>query len=307
MLKRRRLLVMLFVVVSMLALGANFAVMADAGEKIQLRYVVPENQTLVYEVIRQDISHFDEVFEMPMPIQITKQREVYSIAYGETQEDGTTPFVIRMLEVEIDGINLADVYGEDGLGSFMELSGYMNDQGGVEIEKISFPLLDELSDLLGIDIDLNEILPDNQFDFPDEPIAVGDSWYIKDSFPLKGIPLVERFDVDAEGTITLAAIEVTTNTATIREDLTISGEILMSITQEDEPTLPSDISFHATLEGGSEGSSIIDIHTGQPVSSEMVMSQVLRMHISIPGMPGTEQTGTITAITKMERRLIDRQ
>lgn len=86
MLKRRRLLVMLFVVVSMLALGANFAVMADAGEKIQLRYVVPENQTLVYEVIRQDISHFDEVFEMPMPIQITKQREVYSIAYGETQE-----------------------------------------------------------------------------------------------------------------------------------------------------------------------------------------------------------------------------
>lgn len=68
MLKRRRLLVMLFVVVSMLALGANFAVMADAGEKIQLRYVVPENQTLVYEVIRQDISHFDEVFEMPMPV-----------------------------------------------------------------------------------------------------------------------------------------------------------------------------------------------------------------------------------------------
>ncbi len=301
MLKRRRLPLIMLAAVTVLAFGAIFAAMANEGEKIQFRFVVPENQTLVYETVTKLTMNLGEALGIPMPGQTVEEREVYSLEFGETQADGTTPFVFRIRDIVIDGINLADVFGEDAPEFLLEFSGVMNARGG--IEQISFGEYNELYDELGID--MNAMLRDLVVPYPDEPVAIGDSWYVEDTIPFDGIPEMGRFDVEVEATYTLVAVDAAANTATIKSDVKGFVEFEVRITPDEEPTLPGDMIMHIVIEIDGEGTSVIDLATGQLIASEAFLTQLMGMNISMPGMPGAEETVTMPIDMEVNVRLID--
>lgn len=303
MLKRRTLPLVLLIAVAMTVFGATFAAAADTGEKIQLRFEVPENQTLVYEIVTQLTMNLGELLGLPMPDQTIEERQVYSLEFGETQADGTTPFVFRIRELVIDGVNLADVLGADAPEYFMEMSGVVNARGG--IEQIHFSEYDELFNELGID--LHAMLRDLIVPYPDAPVGIGDSWHVEDVIPFDGMPELGRFDVSVEATYTLVAIDAAANTATIHTTAKGFVEAETRITPDEDPTLPGEMTMYMVIEIEGEGIQVIDLATGQLISSEASLIQWLGMNFSIPGMPGTDEVLTMPIRMEVKMRLIDWQ
>lgn len=300
MFNRRALPLILLVATVMMAFGASFVAAANQSEQIQFQFSIPENQTLVYETVTLATMNLGEAMGMPMS-QTIEERQVYSLEFGETQDDGTTPFTFRILEIVVDGVDLGEVLGGNDLGNFVEYSGYMNAKGG--IEQIHFPQYAEIFEELGIDID--EMLQNIVVPFPEEPLTVGDTWQESQSIPFSFIPGVDGMDFTVNATYTLTDLDTAANTATIETVMQGHMDAEIRITPEDDPTLSEELTMTMVIDIQAEGASVIEISSGQLVSMNISMLQLAEIHLAIPGLPGAAETVTMPMTIEMEVRRIE--
>lgn len=300
----RRITMFIGLVAALIA-AMGMSLVAAETEQVQLQYVVPENETQVYEMISTTSLDFGEGLGMPMS-ETLEQRVVFSIDFGEKSEDETTPFTYRMLEINMFGMDLIELMNEmdpEGAeeleGLFHEFSGRMHPDGRIAEMKFA----PGLADLEELSLDLDSMLQDLAVPFPDEMLAVGDSWQVTQDIDLGEVmPEIEFSDFTQETTFTLLAFDTAANTATI-ESIAVGAmkaEIIM--TPDDDPTLTESLHMTIEIEMEIEGIMEIELTTGQLNSSRMMVLQLT--HLSLPAMPGlSDQPETMTLPTLMETEI----
>lgn len=306
MFKRPRLPLILLIAVAMMAFGANFAAMANEGEPILFQFKVPENQSFVYESVTRLSMSLGDGTDFPLN-QTIEQFQMMTIEYGTTQADGTTPFTLRIHDVVIDDMDVGEMvrqlFGLDNEGALIEYSGLVDAEGQiVQVEVLTEnPFIGEL-------IDVHEVMENISVPFPNEPLVVGDTWQIEETVPLEEIPGLLDTDVSVEAVYTLLAVDRAANTATIEALVKGSMEVEAIITPDDDPTLPGNMHMFLTLDVEGEGTTVVDMETGQLVFSQAVMLQWIEMNLSMPeDLPGAEETVLMPMTVEMEIRLIEKQ